>query len=242
MSAAGGGAERSAEHSGLMLLGGSGLVGTHFLQALLANSRGVSDLWLPLRRAIAAPSPPCHRLPIDPDQAASALRDASQPVELRWFVSCFGTTRRQAGSAEAFVAIDRDLVLAWAKRARALGATHALLVSSIGADVGAANLYLRTKGELEQALSELGFNRIDLLRPGLLIGRRNGPARPAEALGQWLAPLFDHALLGGLRRYRSISAAQVAAALLALLNQGEPGVFVHLHDQLVELARAFERC
>ena len=40
------------------------------------------------------------------------------------------------------------------------------------ASAKAGNFYLRTKGETEDGLRALGFERLDILRPGLLTGER----------------------------------------------------------------------
>lgn len=230
--------------AGLLLLGSTGLVGSGLLSRLLTASDSTFEpIWLPQRRQTVPNDRRCRSLPIVPPPIDPDHRDASLPTEffdapLNTFVSCLGTTRRQAGSAEAFVAVDRDLVLAWARVAKQRGARHALLVSSIGADARSNNLYLRSKGELEDALRALGFDRLDLLRPSLLIGRRQGSARPAEAVGQTLAPLLNRLLWGGLRYYRSIKAEQVAAALQVLMKETAPGDYVHAFDELIEAANS----
>ena len=152
-------------------------------------------------------------------------------------VCALGTTIRQAGSREAFLAVDRDLVIRVATIARTLGATRMVLVSSVGASAQSDNFYLRVKGETERALGELGFERLDLLRPGLLLGERS-EKRAAEQWGQRLAPLFNPLLRGALRRYRAIAAADVAAAAVAVLSQGAGGRHVHENAGLLALARA----
>ena len=152
------------------------------------------------------------------------------------FINCLGTTIRQAGSQAAFRAVDHDLVLAAAGAARASGARHCISVSSVGANAAAGNFYLRTKGEVEAALGALGFDRVDILRPGLLTGERGGPARPGEALAMLAAPLTDLLLHGGMRRYRSISAEMVARAVTALATVGGDGVHIHEHDAICALA------
>lgn len=147
-----------------------------------------------------------------------------------------GTTRRAAGSIEAFAAIDRDLVIEIAAAARAAGARQAIVVSSIGASADARNDYLRVKGEMEEALARLGFERCDLLQPSLLLGARAGTARPAERLGQWLAPLFNPLLAGALADYRAIESLEVARAAVALIGCPPVGVFRHRHAALRQLA------
>ena len=151
-------------------------------------------------------------------------------------VSTLGTTIRQAGSQSAFRAVDHDLVLAVAQSAKDAGAQHFIAVSSVGASTKTANFYLQTKGQVEAALSALGFVRLDILRPGLLTGARGGPARPGEALAMLAAPLTDALLHGRLRRYRSIPGNRVAAAIAKLAAVGGTGAHFHEHDAIVALA------
>lgn len=138
-------------------------------------------------------------------------------------VCALGTTRARAGSAAAFRAVDHDAVLAFARAAKAAGVRHFILVSSVGANPKARLLYPRTKGEVERALAGMGFQRLDILQPGLLIGAR-AERRPVERFLQWAAPVMD---LGLPRRLGSIPAPAVARAIVALCARTEPGVFRH---------------
>jgi uncharacterized protein YbjT (DUF2867 family) len=147
-----------------------------------------------------------------------------------------GTTIKQAGSQAAFRAVDHDLVLAVARAAKAAGARHCISVSSVGASAKSGSFYLRTKGEVEAELRAVGFDRLDMLRPGLLTGQRGGPWRPGESIGMALAPLTDLLMLGSARRYRSVPGASVARAMLRLAELGGSGVHVHEHDAIVQLA------
>lgn len=151
-------------------------------------------------------------------------------------VSTLGTTRRQAGSWAAFEAVDRHAVLAFAKAARAAGARHFLAVSSSGADAGSRNGYLRLKGEVEEALGTIGFEWVDLLRPGLLLGERPGQVRVGERIGIALDPLTRLMLRGSLDRYAGIEAGLVAKALAALVERDEPGVRRHHNREIRVLA------
>lgn len=224
----------------VLLAGASGLVGSQVRRLLLARRDGPTVVSL-LRRPRGARPPRDLECVADLSDPA---RDGELAASLRHpaggFDACvcaLGTTIRQAGSREAFLAVDRDLVLRVAAIARELGAQRMVLVSSVGASAQSGNFYLRVKGETERALAELGFERLDLLRPGLLLGER-GERRFAEQWGQRLAPLTNPLLRGPLRRYRAIPASDVAAAAVAVLSQGEGGRHVHEHASLVALARA----
>jgi uncharacterized protein YbjT (DUF2867 family) len=231
----------------VLIAGATGLIGAQMLE-LLQRARPQSRVDLLLRRPLAAPgaaavaesalapaAPQPTAFAADPLSAAFALwRQAGRGCDV--LLCALGTTRRAAGSLQAFVAVDRDLVLEVAAGGRAAGARQAIVVSSVGADADARNDYLRTKGEMEQGLIQLGFERLDLLRPGLLLGARSGPWRPAERLGQWLAPLYNPLLRGGMRDYRAIESRDVARAAIELIGRRQQGVHRHRHRELGALA------
>lgn len=152
-------------------------------------------------------------------------------------ISTLGTTIRAAGSQAAFAAVDRDAVLAVARAAKESGARQFVTVSSVGADAGASNFYLRTKGQTEDGLRPLGFDRLDVMRPGLLLGARGGAVRPMEALAALVSPLTNVLTPRSLDRYRAIEADDVAAAIVAVVGAAGQGIFVHHNREMLELAR-----
>jgi len=151
-------------------------------------------------------------------------------------ISTLGSTRKAAGSWTAFEAVDRHAVLAFARAAKQAGARQFLLVSSSGADAGSRNAYLRLKGEVEQAVEALGFVRVDVVRPGLLIGERD-EKRVGEGIAQALSPVLNLLLRGPLDRYAGIAAGDVARALAALVGEQAPGIFIHQNRDIRALAR-----
>ncbi|SDD16020.1 NAD(P)H-binding protein [Aquimonas voraii] len=218
----------------VLLIGGSGLVGRALAARL--SSRPELQLDLLLRRVASGVSPGARVFAAEPlSEALQQWQSAGQGCDV--FISALGTTRSIAGSIDAFARVDRDLVLLMAKAARAAGAQQAILVSSVGADPRSRNDYLRIKGQVEAAVANLGFERCDFLQPGLLLGEREGqPARPAERLGQRLAPLFNALLIGRLARYRAIEAGTVAAAASALIGRRGSGICRHQGPALQALA------
>ena len=151
-------------------------------------------------------------------------------------ISCLGTTWNKSGRSEAaFRAVDLELVLAFAAAAQKAGARHMISVSSVGASAKSAGFYLRTKGEAEDRLRQLGFERLDILRPGLLVGERGGERRLGERVGIMLSPLTDALLHGSLRRYRSIDSGIVARAIANLAASGGQGTFIHENDAITAL-------
>ena len=164
--------------------------------------------------------------------------DAIAAANARVMVCALGTTMKKAGEDEAaFRAVDFDLVLSAARGAQAAGIQHVIVVSSVGADVLAKNFYLRTKGEMEEALARLRFRRLDVVRPGLIRGHRIDDPRPLERLGMIASPLIDLFLTGERRKYRSIDAEILSQAIFALAREKAGGHFVHEHDALLRAIR-----
>jgi uncharacterized protein YbjT (DUF2867 family) len=86
------------------------------------------------------------------------------------------------------------------------------LISSVGADSAVRNFYLRTKGQVENAIKDLDFLSINIFRPSLLIGQRD-ESRNFEKIGEYLSLFVNNFLIGSLRRYRSIKADNVAYSM-----------------------------
>ncbi|MDC0172719.1 hypothetical protein OAK26_03115 [Gammaproteobacteria bacterium] len=158
-----------------IVAGSTGLVGSHILQKL--SDHGDRPLAL-VRRQIEDLPANAEILKIDFKQF---LINGELPPCNHLYL-CLGTTIKTAGSRTAFRTVDFDYAFALAKKAGEAGATGVSLVSSVGADTDAKNFYLRTKGELEEAIKSLSFSRINIYRPSLLIGQRQ-EKRSAERVG-----------------------------------------------------------
>jgi uncharacterized protein YbjT (DUF2867 family) len=145
---------------------------------------------------------------------------------------------RSAGSRKAFRGVDLDVVLSFAGAARQAGARHMLAISSVGANPESRSFYLRIKGEVEQRLAAMGFERLDVMRPGLLRGKRGGEPRAGERLALLASPLANLLLRGRLDRYAAIDAEIVAAAAAACLLDQAPGVYIHHNREMHGLSAA----
>ena len=225
----------------VILVGATGMVGRAVMTR--AVGRGAIRLHAIARREVPLPKGArMEMLLADPAEWPEAIAASGAGTELAASADCIvialGTTIAAVGGAKAaFRRVDHDLVLSCARAAKQAGIRQAIVVSSVGANAGARNFYLSVKGETEDALAKLHFTRLDLLRPGLLRGHREGRLRPGERVAMLASPLFDLGLYGKARRYRSIRATTVADAVLALVGAKPDGRFVHEHDQLLRAAR-----
>ena len=85
------------------------------------------------------------------------------------------------------------------------------------------------KGELEQRIKSLSFERISIFQPSLLLGQRTD-FRLGEKLAGWVLPLL--CTLPGLRRFRPITGEQVAAKMVQVSRQSGQGLERFQLDEL----------
>ncbi|WP_111494317.1 Rossmann-fold NAD(P)-binding domain-containing protein [Marinobacter bohaiensis] len=188
----------------LLLFGATGAVGRQVLQQAL-DTPGIRRITAPTRRPLA----PHDKLDNPVQDFRSPLPDAD------WWradalICCLGTTLKQAGGKAGFHAIDHDLVLAVAQRAHDAGTPVMVLNSSMGANARSLSFYLRTKGEVEQALQTMGFDRLVLVRPSLIDARRE-EKRLGEDLGLMLSRRLGSVIPA---RYRPVRARDIAACMI----------------------------
>lgn len=216
-----------------VVAGATGMVGRAVLARLLAADPRTSSVVYSAVHCVGRRAP---ELP--PTGAAASVprlvfcqSDLKSPESLKLppvddvFIA-LGTTIAVAGSQAAFRAVDFDAVLAVARAARAAGAKRIGVVSALGADASSKVFYNRVKGEMEQAVSQLGFETVVLARPSLLDGERERLGQPARPGEQWALRLMRPLKALIPRAWRPIHADDVAQALIAAVQAGRPGVQV----------------
>ncbi|RQO40693.1 semialdehyde dehydrogenase [Chryseobacterium sp. KBW03] len=95
--------------------------------------------------------------------------------------SCLGTTLKDAGSKDAQKKVDFNYQYEFAKAAKENDVEDYILVSAYGANPQSKIFYSKMKGELEEAVKQLHFNKITIFKPGML--ERNNSERTGEVLG-----------------------------------------------------------
>lgn len=195
----------------ILIAGATGLTGEHLLDRLLSEPT-VARVLAPTRRPLAAH--PHLENPVG--ELQGLLPQLSGQVDTAF--CCLGSTIKQAGSQDAFRAIDHDLILAFARRARELGARHLVVISALGANPNSSVFYNRVKGETEEALKAMDWPQLTIARPSLLLG-----ARHEFRLGERLAAPLLRWLPG---KYRGVDACALARALWRLALEEEDGTRV----------------
>jgi uncharacterized protein YbjT (DUF2867 family) len=214
-----------------LMIGATGLVGSHLLLALLADER-IGKVISFGRRKTGTAHAKLEEQVVDFDAPASWAPLVKGDVAF----SSLGTTIKQAGSQAAQWKIDHDYQLAFAKAAAANGVPCYVLCSAASADPASSRFYSRLKGELDREVQQLGFERVRIMRPSLLGGER-AQARTGEKLGSVLLRAFN--AVGLARKYREISGATVAKAMLNAAFDPEKGTRIFTLDEIFgEAARA----
>ena len=211
-----------------VIAGSTGLVGSHCLQFLLSSPEYASVRAL-VRRPTGVSHPKLHEQTVDFDSLAN-LPHADH-------VFCaLGTTIRKAGSQSEFRRVDLEYPLRLAESVLSAGAQQFVLVSSVGANSKSGNFYLRTKGELEEALRQQLFAGLHIFRPSFLLGMRS-ENRPGERIGMALAKPLSFVMVGGLRKYRPITAETVGKAMVNAASVGTSGTHVYEYEEIISLAQ-----
>ncbi|KFG70571.1 NAD-dependent dehydratase [Microvirga sp. BSC39] len=196
-----------------MLVGATGLVGGAVLRQALADA-SVTRIVAPTRRELM-PHPKLENPVVDFEHL---------PAYATWWsvdgvICTLGSTIRKAGSQETFRRIDHDYPLAVARLTRQHGARAFALNSATGADPGSRFFYNRVKGEVEDALREIGFPSLTIVRPALIGGDRS-EFRPGEFIAMRLLRLAQQVLP---RRYHIVPHERIAKALLEAAITAAPG-------------------
>jgi uncharacterized protein YbjT (DUF2867 family) len=161
-----------------LILGPTGLVGSYLLPLLIEAPEYERVIALS-RRPLELRHP---KLTVVLSELAQVgLR--AQELQADDLYSCLGTTIKVAKTQEAFLAVDHQAPLEVAALQAQRHRKRLALVSSLGADLGSAFFYSRAKAQTERELAALGFERLYVARPSLLLGQRR-EARLGEKLGE----------------------------------------------------------
>ena len=209
-----------------IIAGPTGLVGSNILRFLSRNNHNTIAL---LRSPIKQLPSNTEELIIDFD---TLMNEGSLPRCDHVFI-CLGTTIKIAKSKDNFKKVDLDYPLAVARKALNSGAKKLTLISSVGADSKSKNFYLRIKGELEDAILDLGFESVNIFRPSFLIGKGGRRRATSEKIFMKVAKIIDIFCIGSARKYRSIDAQIIAKKMSSTLD-AIPGVHYFYYDDFLK--------
>jgi uncharacterized protein YbjT (DUF2867 family) len=130
---------------------------------------------------------------------------------------CIGTTKSKTPDKDKYRKIDHGIPLEAARLCVKNKIDTFVVMSSLGADPSSSVSYSKIKGEMEEAVLELGIPKTYILQPSLISGERE-EKRSGEKIAKMIFAVLNVFLIGPLRKYRSIPAEDIAKAMLWLAN------------------------
>ncbi|TVQ08625.1 MAG: NAD-dependent epimerase/dehydratase family protein [Balneolaceae bacterium] len=217
-----------------LLAGATGLTGKNLLDILLAND-SYSRVITAGRRKPDREHPKLSAL----EGQFNSLPDLLKGIQIDDIYCCLGTTLKKAGSRPAFYKVDFEYVLNLAEYGVDFGASQFLLISSAGANAQSSSFYIRVKGQVENAVKNLNYRGMHILRPSLLVGQRD-EIRTGERVFERLLNLVSPLMIGPLEKYRPIEARIVAAAMVYIAAGDIPGVYFYESDEINAIGRNYQ--
>jgi uncharacterized protein YbjT (DUF2867 family) len=208
-----------------LVFGATGLIGNLLLDELIQSDE-YQKIRIFVRQPMGISHPKVEEFEVnfsDPETFAKQITGDDIFI-------CLGTTIKKAGTIKKMEEIDRDLPVQIASAALKNGARKIAVVSSIGANAGSSNYYMRIKGEMEQEILKLKFENIAIVRPSMLLGERK-EKRAGESAGKVVMKVFNPFLIGKMKKYRGIHARDVARAMISIL-QKEHSKNIYESDEL----------
>jgi len=213
-----------------VIIGSSGLVGQSLLNQL-CNHKDFTEIVVLVRKPLTIQHPKIKEIIVDFEH----LDQYKQYVKGDVVFSCLGTTKAKSTDSRIYYKVDYEypVKIAWLAAENKVPQFH--IVSSIGAKEKSSNAYLKIKGETEINISVIKFQSTHIYRPSILDGHRN-ESRPLENLGLIMMKIINPFLLGGVRKYRSIKASDLAKAMITQSLKHLNGTFYYESDEIQRIA------
>jgi len=160
-----------------LIIGATGATGKELVKELLNNSN-FCKISVFGRRVPDIESKKLFKYKIDFSELDKIKKLLSGDI----LFSALGTTLKQAGGKKKQFLVDYTYQYEFAKIAVENGTKNYSLVSSTGADKNSFFFYPKIKGELEESVKKLPFNKIQIFQPPTLI-RQPALARKGEKIG-----------------------------------------------------------
>ncbi len=203
-----------------ILLGATGLTGSHLLELLL-NSYDYEKVKIFTRRATRKSHPKLEEIVCD----VLKLEEQADRFTADEVFVCIGTTKAKTPDKQLYYTIDYGIPVCSAKLAEQNNIPTFSIISAIGASTKSSVFYSRTKGEMERAILQCNIPNILIYRPSIIYGNRKDK-RFAEKIGAFLFKGLQFLMIGKLKKYRAINGEELAKALfLGTNNKGHQIIF-----------------
>ena len=207
------------------IFGGTGLIGKYLLQILIDDPE-IDSIDFVTRRPVKINNEKVKVRIINFSNKQSIFNSIKNGCTV---FSSIGTTEaRVKGDNEKYRKIDFDITYNIAMACKEKNVDHFSFVSSSGADFKSNNFYLKLKGEIENSIIKLKLKSLSIIRPSLLLGKRN-EKRYGEQIAQFVMPFFSFLMPPN---YKPISAFQVAKAMVNISKNKKSGTNIYHYNEI----------
>ena len=196
-----------------LLFGSSGLVGGHVLNELIQNSN-YTKIKIFVRSSVEINNPKIETIKTDFNNLNKHIDD----IKGDECFFCIGTTKKNSPDKMEYQKIELEIPKKIAQIAKSNSVKSFFFVSSGYANPKSSGDYLKFKGQVEEEIKNLNFDKIGIMRPSFLLGERK-EERMGEKFGIIMFKLLTPMLIGPLRKMRPISSEIVAMAMIKLANE-----------------------
>ena len=128
-----------------------------------------------------------------------------------------------------FEEVDFGLVIKLAKMALDVGIKDISVISSVMADKNSLNHYLKIKGEMEEEIKKLSFNKINIFRPSHLLGERENKIGLDVQIFEKVTNIFGQVLPSQLKDFKNVEARTLAKNMVTEAFNNKAGVSYFSH-------------
>ena len=213
-----------------LVFGSSGLVGSHLLNELINNSN-YSKIKIFVRSLSETNNSKIEIIKTDFNNLDKHVED----IKGDECFFCIGTTRKNSPDKFEYRKIELDIPKKIAQIAKSNLVKSFFFVSSGYANPKSSGDYLKFKGLVEEEIKNLNFDKIGIMRPSFLLGKRK-VERAGEKFGIMIFKLLTPILIGPFRKMRPIESEKIAKAMIKLANENiNQSIFES--NEIVELVR-----
>ena len=212
-----------------LLFGASGLVGNHLLNQLISNNN-YSKIKLFARSTINVSDPRIEIIQTD----FNNLENHKEDIIGDDCFFCIGTTKKNSPDKNEYKRVELEVPKQVAQIAKSNSVNSFVFISSGYADPKSSGDYLKFKGEVEEELKRLNFQKLGIMRPSFLLGDRK-EKRIGEKIGIFVFKLLSPLFLGPLKKMKPIHSATVAKAMITI-TQNKVSKTIFESDEIADLS------
>lgn len=193
-----------------IILGATGLTGSHLLELLLKSS-DFDCVKVFTRKKLTISHPKIEEYVVD----LLKLSDYSKEFNADVVFCCIGTTKAKTPDKSLYRTIDYGIPVEAAKLCKQNYINHFIAISALGADAKSKIFYNRIKGEMERDVLAQEIEHTHFLQPSLIVGNRK-EKRTAEDFSRRIMNILGFLIPP---RYKMIEAKTIAQAMMQLARK-----------------------